>query len=136
MTVASAPGDGTTFELRMPIWRGKTEREEEDGRRGEAQENARKSDRARVLVVEDDEAVRSFLARVLSSRGYDYQLAGSGLEARDEFRDRGVAGSGDRPPPIAAGLSPVRPHSRFLRPVPVQQLAYLLGMFAAAGQFL
>ena len=86
MTVTSAPRDGTTFELRMPIWRGKTEPEEEDGRRGEAQENARKSDRARVLVVEDDEAVRSFLARVLSSRGYDYQLAGSGLEALDEFR--------------------------------------------------
>ncbi len=39
------------------------------------------------MVVEDDEAVRSFLARVLSGRGYDYQLAGSALEALDQFRE-------------------------------------------------
>ena len=87
MNVTSAPGEGTTFELRVPIWRGKAEPEEEDGRQGEAQENARKNDRASVLVVEDDEAVRSFLARVLSGRGYDYQLAGSALEALDQFRE-------------------------------------------------
>ena len=85
MSVSSVPEEGTIFELRMPIWRAEASAEEEDGCGGEAHEGARKGDPVHVLVVEDDEAVRSFLARVLSARGYGYRLAGSGIEALDQF---------------------------------------------------
>jgi signal transduction histidine kinase len=86
MNVTSAPDAGTTFELRMPIWRGKAKTaDDERGRQVSLRGNSGQSDRANILIVEDDEAVRSFMARVLSEKGYDYRLAGSGLDALDQF---------------------------------------------------
>ena len=86
MNVTSAPQEGTNFELRMPIWRGKTNAADEGGRGDSPQGFDNQADRANILILEDDEAVRSFMARVVSDRAYDYQLAGSGLEALDQFR--------------------------------------------------
>jgi two-component system autoinducer 1 sensor kinase/phosphatase LuxN len=41
--------------------------------------------KSQVLVVDDNEAVRDVLSRMLSFLGYDVTLAGNGLEARKLF---------------------------------------------------
>jgi CheY-like chemotaxis protein len=42
-----------------------------------------------VLVVDDDEDVRTSITELLSSEGYDVASAANGLEALDLIRDRG-----------------------------------------------
>lgn len=42
---------------------------------------------ARILLVEDEEAVRAFAARALTSRGYEVEVASSGLEALEVMRE-------------------------------------------------
>lgn len=42
---------------------------------------------ARILLVDDDPAVRKGMARVLKRAGYDVVLAGDGIEALREMRD-------------------------------------------------
>ena len=43
----------------------------------------------RVLVVDDDEMLRTILGRMLSEAGYDVTLAADGLEALGRLRDDG-----------------------------------------------
>lgn len=45
---------------------------------------------ARVLVVDDDNAVRDVLQLILRRAGYDVRLAGNGLEALNEMRSGGA----------------------------------------------
>src|SRR5687767_9306899 len=47
---------------------------------------------AALLVVEDEEAIRSILARFLRSRGYDVETADSGVTALQALRRRRFAG--------------------------------------------
>jgi DNA-binding response OmpR family regulator len=44
----------------------------------------------RILVVDDDEAVRTGLRSVLDSEGYDVCMAANGLEAEQELRNTGA----------------------------------------------
>jgi two-component system, OmpR family, copper resistance phosphate regulon response regulator CusR len=44
----------------------------------------------RVLVVEDEERVASFIAKGLEGAGYATEVASSGAEALDSFRERGA----------------------------------------------
>ena len=53
MNVTSAPQEGTNFELRMPIWRGKTNAADEGGRVDSPQGFDNQADRANILIVED-----------------------------------------------------------------------------------
>jgi two-component system response regulator MprA len=57
----------------------------------------------RVLVVDDDEALRVALRRALSLEGYEVELAEDGLHALDFFR-------GERPPPEAVVLDLLMPN--------------------------
>jgi CheY-like chemotaxis protein len=45
---------------------------------------------ARVLVVDDDNAVRGVLQLILRRAGYDVKVAGNGLEALDVMRSGGA----------------------------------------------
>ncbi len=79
--VDSRPGAGTTFRILLP----RHEQQPEEEKRGETQ-TAGPSDltgSARILLVEDEEAVRAFAGRALEARGYTVYQAASGQEALD-----------------------------------------------------
>ncbi|MBW2126631.1 MAG: response regulator [Deltaproteobacteria bacterium] len=44
-------------------------------------------DRPKILVVEDDDQVRSFLGAVLDKKGYQYRLASNAKEATEHLKN-------------------------------------------------
>ncbi len=79
--VDSRPGAGATFRILLP----RHELEPEEQKRGEALPvgPADLTGSARILLVEDEEAVRAFAGRALEARGYTVYQAASGQEALD-----------------------------------------------------
>jgi PAS domain S-box-containing protein len=75
IAVESEPGRGTTFRVWLPCSGTPSLAEELEGAR--AVENGR----ARVLLVEDEESVRRWIARTLRERGYTVVEARDGIEA-------------------------------------------------------
>jgi two-component system cell cycle sensor histidine kinase/response regulator CckA len=78
----STVGKGTTFRIYLP--RHMVEPEVEAQMQKAARKEPASSDltgTGRVLLVEDEDVVRSFAARALKSRGYEVLEAGSGVEA-------------------------------------------------------
>ncbi|HKS30650.1 MAG TPA: PAS domain-containing protein [Pyrinomonadaceae bacterium] len=74
--VVSFPGEGTRFEVRLPLY--------EEARRAKqesAPSPAIKIDPARVLIVEDEERVRSLLAEAFQAAGHTVIQAWDGAEA-------------------------------------------------------
>jgi two-component system cell cycle sensor histidine kinase/response regulator CckA len=83
--VDSKIGQGSTFRILLP--RHEVEPEE---KADEAERPAAPSDltgNAKILLVEDEEAVRAFAGRALEARGYKVYQAASGSEALDIFND-------------------------------------------------
>ena len=85
----SEAGSGTIFRIYLP-------RCEEAAAEAEAAERpAKKEDMgdltgsATVLIVEDEDAVRSFAARALTTRGYHVLTANSGVQALDVMNEHG-----------------------------------------------
>ena len=84
ITVDSEPGRGTSFEIRLPGTTGslppgarpRAERSERPAARSRRPERA-----ARVLLVEDDDAVRATLEHTLTGAGYTVLAASGGEEA-------------------------------------------------------
>ncbi len=75
----SEPGAGATFRILLPRL---TDAESEEPVKKEAAKPAADlTGRGAILLVEDEEAVRAFAARALSSRGYTVLEAESGVEA-------------------------------------------------------
>lgn len=71
--VASEPGAGTTFRVRLP--------RAVQAASPAARPLPQSALQRRVLLVEDEPAIRALLAQCLEAEGYDLVLAGSGAEA-------------------------------------------------------
>ncbi len=82
----SAEGSGTTFRVFLPRFI-REEKEEDKTPVAEKQELADLTGSAKILLVEDEEAVRAFAARALSSRGYEVFEAATGAEALEVMEE-------------------------------------------------
>lgn len=84
VTVSSSQGAGTTFNIYLPLIEGKVHDKEEA--------SAVTGGTETVLVVEDDQMVRTFLERVLVRAGYKIITAANGTEALEKFvHDKNIA---------------------------------------------
>ena len=77
----STVGEGTTFSILLP--RHELAANEEVAKKEVAKPSGDLTGHGRILLVEDEEAVRAFGSRALTSRGYPVLQAASGLEALD-----------------------------------------------------
>jgi len=84
ITVESEIGRGTAFRIYLPRFRG------EVSQPAEAERSALRdvTGQDTILLVEDEEAVRSFAARALKLRGYDVLEASGGEEALEIVKNR------------------------------------------------
>ncbi len=85
---ASDVGRGTKFQIYLP----RHVAEEGASEQAMAEKPEGPTDltgNARILLVEDEEAVRAFGARALTSRGYKVDVAASGVEALELIRSSG-----------------------------------------------
>ena len=83
ITVDSEPGRGTTFTLFFPAAAGPVPSVDE--RRPAVQPRVSAGERACVLLVEDEEPVRTLTKRILERAGYDVRAAATGEEALEIF---------------------------------------------------
>ena len=85
----SEPGKGTTFRVFLPRHVAEENAVEEADAGEDAKEIVEKpkdlTGNARILLVEDEDAVRAFASRALASRGYTVSEASSGMEALEEI---------------------------------------------------
>jgi PAS domain S-box-containing protein len=81
--VESAPGQGSSFRMLFPLYRGEVQ---VAGPAGEGLVHGH----GRILVVDDEEVVRSAVAHMLGSLGYAVETFGEGRAAVERFR-RGPA---------------------------------------------
>lgn len=78
ITVGEAEGGGAAFRIYLPAWEGAAAAEEiapAEARRGDL------TGAGRILVVEDEDAVRNFVVAALEDRGYEVTSTADGEEA-------------------------------------------------------
>ncbi len=83
-TATSRPGDGATFSILLP-WHEKPPAEARPARPATA---APRGERACVLLVEDEDAVRRVARRLLESHGHTVVEATNGVHALEVFEER------------------------------------------------
>ena len=83
ITVDSVPGEGTTFRIYLPASEGELEAQESS----EADPDRVQALQGRALVVDDQEAIRTFLERMLGSAGLEVTLCADGSEAFRCYQD-------------------------------------------------
>lgn len=91
VTVESAPGAGTTFRLWFPVVATAAEPSAPETRSAAATRDEERDAGARVLVVEDDEAVRRLTARCLRRAGFAVHEAADGEAALATLDGDGLA---------------------------------------------
>ncbi len=79
--IESREGHGTTFTIRLPAGRGVAAEREEDA-------PLVASNRATILVIDDEEDVRTVLAEILMTQGHSVGMAASGREGLALFHDK------------------------------------------------
>jgi len=89
--VESKKGEGARFIISLPVASEKEEKQilvkEEDN----SNVSADLTGSARILLVEDEDAVRAFSSRALSNKGYDVIEANSGEDALEKFESMGLS---------------------------------------------
>ena len=80
IAVNTGLGEGTTFTLAFPPVDGA------EVPKKKAEPKKTRADAARVLVVDDEEMVRSIVTQLLSLKGHDVDLAASGAEALEKVK--------------------------------------------------
>jgi PAS domain S-box-containing protein len=83
--VTSSPGDGTAFDVFLPCAR---QAARPDPRVGASAPAEDESNSGRVLVVEDEEALRTAVSRLLRKKGFAVLEAGNGTDAIDLLREQ------------------------------------------------
>jgi len=81
ITVTSSPGKGSCFVIHLPIAEGKPE----GGKKETGESLSFEKSKGRILVVEDDRAIRTFTKKSLEDIGYEVLEAVDGLEALEIF---------------------------------------------------
>ena len=74
VAISSVPGEGTTVVVRLP-------RTSRPATTSDAHPRAAVGGRERILLVEDEEALRTGTARMLADSGYEVLMASNGVEA-------------------------------------------------------
>jgi CheY-like chemotaxis protein len=87
INVFSEPGQGTVFKVYLPST--ETESEAESAAEGEAAVQGAHGLGQRILLVEDEEAVRELATRALTESGYVVFEAGAAEEALEVFESEG-----------------------------------------------
>jgi signal transduction histidine kinase len=85
--VESEPGSGTEFRIHLPLDGDEQSRQAADPRHGIALAAAA-GERERVLVADDDEALRNMLVRGLRAHGFEAEAAADGEAAVKRFAER------------------------------------------------
>ncbi len=88
--LSDGAGQGTTFRIYLPRHVGKEVEEPAEAEDVGAEKKSASNDltgSGTILLVEDEEAVRSFAARALEGRGYKVLQAGTGAEALEVFEE-------------------------------------------------
>lgn len=120
---ASTMGEGTTLAVYLPV-------EEEIDVQAAPRDSTRESPRARVLasilIVDDEEAIRRVVGRMLRSIGYRVSTAASGVEALASMTEAGSIDIIllDRSMPSAPGHTLIE---AFRQAAPAARLAYFTG---------
>ena len=85
IVVDSVVGEGTTFTIKLPILA--VAREKRDTGRA----LTGRKEKARVLIVDDEDEVRQLLSDILTSEDHDVKVAGDGAQALELFKRSDVA---------------------------------------------
>lgn len=89
ITVRSTPGEGTTFTVLLPA----TTSGMEHGPTPAQERRVRDHGYGAILVVDDEPAIRSLLARMLGHLGYRVDAVPDGTSALERYRQARVAGT-------------------------------------------
>jgi CheY-like chemotaxis protein len=84
LSCASVPGSGTTFTIELPVSNDEVSLPDEPDK----EITPTGDNKGAVLLVDDDESVRSVAEGLLRASGYTVLPAGSGEEALEIFRER------------------------------------------------
>ncbi len=82
LEVDSKEGEGTTFTIKIPV------SEKESKEEGRAETASVEQKKARILVIDDEERVRSVLAAILRKSGHEVVDAPSGKEGIELFKEK------------------------------------------------
>jgi signal transduction histidine kinase/ActR/RegA family two-component response regulator len=83
--VESEPGKGSVFRIKLPAATASAARVDAAPQSGTVAAESRGARGARILVVDDEPAVRELLGDVLTSEGFEAVLARGGREALEQF---------------------------------------------------
>ena len=87
----SKPGKGTTFRVYLPSYQGDPEADAKIRSKVTTKERTRDlTGTGRVLLVEDEDGVRSFAVRALQRQGYEVLEASTGVEALEVLAEDGA----------------------------------------------